>query len=78
MNNNGEAFRLFCPDIENPTREQMIERVKTMHPLDVPGVDWQDVSNAYLYLLSGDARMVSGEVLHVVRRTHREQFRRIG
>lgn len=65
MNNNEEAYKLFCPDIENPTREQMIERMKTMHPLGVPGVDWQDVSNAYRYLLSDDARMVTGEVLHV-------------
>ncbi|OAK51205.1 mycofactocin-coupled SDR family oxidoreductase [Rhodococcoides kyotonense] len=65
MNNNPAAYKLFCPDIENPTREQMIERMKTMHPLDVPGVDWQDVSNAYLYLLSDDARMITGEVLHV-------------
>ncbi|MBY4039652.1 mycofactocin-coupled SDR family oxidoreductase [Rhodococcus fascians] len=65
MNNNPEAYKLFCPDIENPTREQMIERMKFMHTLDVPGVDWQDVSNAYLYLLSNDARMVTGEVLHV-------------
>jgi (-)-trans-carveol dehydrogenase len=65
MNNNEEAFKLFCPDIENPTHEQMIERMKSMHPLNVPAVDWQDVSNAYLYLLSDDARMVTGEVLHV-------------
>ena len=65
MNNNEEAYKLFCPDVENPTREQMVERLKTMHPLGVSGVDWQDVSNAYLYLLSDDARMVTGEVLHV-------------
>ncbi|PBC51307.1 SDR family oxidoreductase [Rhodococcus sp. ACPA1] len=65
MNNNEEAYKLFCPDIENPKREQMIERMKTMHPLDVAGVDCQDVSNAYRHLLSDDARMVTGEVLHV-------------
>lgn len=65
MNNNEAAFKLFCPDIENPTREDMIERMKMMHPLNVPDVTWQDVSNAFLYLLSDDARMVTGEVLHV-------------
>lgn len=65
MNNNENAYKLFCPDIANPTREQMTERMKTMHALDVPGVDWQDVSNAYLFLLSQEARMITGEVLHV-------------
>lgn len=65
MNNNDAAFKLFCPDIENPTHEQMLERMKAMHPLNVAAVDWQDVSNAFLYLLSDDARMITGEVLHV-------------
>ncbi|MFR9803714.1 mycofactocin-coupled SDR family oxidoreductase [Pseudonocardia sp. RS010] len=65
MNNNEQAYKLFCPDLENPTRGQMLERMAAMHPLGVPHVAAQDVSNAYLYLLSDDARMVSGEVLHV-------------
>lgn len=65
MNNNQAAIELFCPDLENPTSEDLIERMTLMHPLRVPDVSWQDVSNAFLYLISDNARMVSGEVLHV-------------
>ena len=65
MNNTQAAIELFCPDLENPTREDLVERMTAMHPLGVPDVSWQDVSNAFMYLISDDARMVSGEVLHV-------------
>lgn len=73
MINNPAAYELFCTDIDNPTREQMVERMKTLHPLDVPGADWQDVCNADLYRLFDCARMITGEVLHVSAGAHRQQ-----
>jgi SDR family mycofactocin-dependent oxidoreductase len=65
MTNNQAIFELFCPDLETPTRDDAIERMKQMHPLGVEGVEPEDVSNAILYLISDDARLISGEVLHV-------------
>lgn len=65
MTNNQAIFELFCPDLVEPTRADAVERMRQMHPLRVEGVDPQDVSNAILYLVSDDARYVSGEVLHV-------------
>lgn len=65
MTNNQETFELFCPDLDSPTREDAIGRMKTMHPLGVEGVDPEDISNAILFLLSDDARYISGEVTHV-------------
>ncbi|OBB17707.1 hypothetical protein A5761_09975 [Mycolicibacterium setense] len=65
MTNNQSIFELFCPDVENPTRADAVERMKLMHPLRVEGVEAEDVSKAILYLISDDARYISGEVLHV-------------
>ncbi|WP_375501481.1 mycofactocin-coupled SDR family oxidoreductase [uncultured Jatrophihabitans sp.] len=65
MTNNEAIFGLFCPDIAEPTRDQAVERMRLMHPLGVEGVDPEDVSKAILYLVSDDARYISGEVLHV-------------
>lgn len=65
MTNCQATFDLFCPDLESPTREDAMARMKMMHPLGVPGVDPEDISNAILYLVSDEARYVSGEVLHV-------------
>jgi SDR family mycofactocin-dependent oxidoreductase len=59
------VYRLFAPDIDNPTREQAEERMKAMHPLGVPYVEPRDISQAILFLASDAARYISGEALTV-------------
>jgi SDR family mycofactocin-dependent oxidoreductase len=57
--------KLFRPDLEQPTFEDIEPIATQVHPLGVPHIEAEDVSNAILFLLSDAARYISGEVLHV-------------
>ena len=60
MVQNAAMYGLFVPHIENPTREQAAEVFATMNPIPTPWVDAEDVSNAVLFLVSDEARFVTG------------------
>ena len=60
MVQNDAMYKLFVPHIENPTREQAAEVFATMNPLPTPWVDAEDISNAVLFLVSDEARYVTG------------------
>ncbi|MCW2496729.1 mycofactocin-coupled SDR family oxidoreductase [Jatrophihabitans sp.] len=62
---NPTVYSAWCPDIEDPTKEDVLERMSSVHPLRVPYVEPEDVSRQMLYLVSDDARYVTGEVLTV-------------
>jgi len=53
-------YRMFRPDLENPQMEDAIEVYGSIHLLDVPWVEPEDVSNAVLYLVSDEGRYVTG------------------
>jgi NAD(P)-dependent dehydrogenase (short-subunit alcohol dehydrogenase family) len=53
-------FRMFRPDLENPQLEDAIEAYGTIHLLDVPWVEPEDVSAAVLYLTSHEGRLITG------------------
>jgi NAD(P)-dependent dehydrogenase (short-subunit alcohol dehydrogenase family) len=55
----------ICPDIPNPTRQQVLDRMSMMHPMGVPYIEPIDVSRVVLFLASEEARYMSGEVLTV-------------
>jgi (+)-trans-carveol dehydrogenase len=62
----GEPIKkLFRPDLENPTEEDMGEVAKTLHLLPIPWLQPQDVSEAVLWLASDEARYVTGAKLAV-------------
>jgi (+)-trans-carveol dehydrogenase len=63
--NNPSSYSLFVPDLANPTREVMMERLMTLSLLPVPWVDSVDVSNAVLFLASDEARYITGISLPV-------------
>jgi (+)-trans-carveol dehydrogenase len=65
MVHNEAVYRSFRPDLECPTREDVAEASKSMHVLPVPWVDSVDVSNAILFLVSDDARYITGAFLPV-------------
>jgi SDR family mycofactocin-dependent oxidoreductase len=65
MINNPAIYRLFLPDMENPTREQAQEGFIKMNGLRIPWVEAVDISNAVLYLASDEARYVTGTT-HVI------------
>jgi SDR family mycofactocin-dependent oxidoreductase len=60
MVQNEAVHKLFVPHIENPTREQAAEVFATLNPMPTPWVDAEDVANAVLFLVSDEARFVTG------------------
>lgn len=65
MVNNEATFKLFRPDIENPTADDFKEAAKGINALPIPWVDAVDISNAVLWLASDEARYVTGVALPV-------------
>jgi (+)-trans-carveol dehydrogenase/(-)-trans-carveol dehydrogenase len=59
------AYRLFRPDLENPTQADMAEGLLSLNLLPIPWVEPVDVSNAVLWLASDEARYVTGVALPV-------------
>lgn len=62
---NRAMFKLFRPDLENPTIDDAEPVFSMMMPMGRPWVEPVDVSNAVLYLASDEARYVTGVVLPV-------------
>jgi len=65
MVNNDAIFRLFRPDLENPTRDDAAEALIGLNALPIPWVEARDVSNAVLWLASDEARYITGVALPV-------------
>ncbi|KLL95732.1 3-ketoacyl-ACP reductase [Rhodococcus sp. IITR03] len=62
---NDETFKLFRPDLENPTRDDFMVASQSTHALPVPVADSLDISKALLFLASDDARLITGVPLPV-------------
>ncbi|MCJ0977803.1 mycofactocin-coupled SDR family oxidoreductase [Rhodococcus sp. ARC_M12] len=57
---NDAIYKLFLPDEEAPTREQVVPLLHGMHVLDIPYVQVDDVSNVVLFLAGDESRYVTG------------------
>lgn len=57
--------KLFRPDLENPTDDDVAEVQRQHHLLDTPWVSVRDVANAVLFLASDEARFITGAALPV-------------
>jgi (+)-trans-carveol dehydrogenase len=62
---NEPTYRLFRPDLENPTRADFEEAARTLNKLPIAAVEPSDISNAVLYLVSDAGRYVTG-ITHVI------------
>jgi (+)-trans-carveol dehydrogenase len=65
MVQNDGLRKLFRPDLENPTKEDVAPVYTSMSMLAVPWVQPVDISNAQLFLSSDEARYITGVVLPV-------------
>ncbi|MEU5343733.1 mycofactocin-coupled SDR family oxidoreductase [Streptomyces sp. NPDC020766] len=54
------TFKMFRPDLENPTIDDFAAVSQGMHLLPTPWVEPRDISNAILYLASDEGRFVTG------------------
>jgi SDR family mycofactocin-dependent oxidoreductase len=62
---NDMTFKMFRPDLENPGPEDFAPISQMMNSLPVPWVEAEDISNAILFLVSDDARYITGVTLPV-------------
>jgi NAD(P)-dependent dehydrogenase (short-subunit alcohol dehydrogenase family) len=62
---NDATFRMFRPDLENPTQDDFAPVSQLMHALPVPWVESADISNAVLFLASDEARYITGVTLPI-------------
>jgi (+)-trans-carveol dehydrogenase len=65
MINYDRCYRLFRPDLENPTREDFAVASQATNVLPIPWVEPIDISNAIVFLASDEARYITGVALPV-------------
>ncbi|MFL0711549.1 MAG: mycofactocin-coupled SDR family oxidoreductase [Microcella pacifica] len=65
MVNNEATFKLFRPDLDNPTADDFIEAAKVMNAMPIGWVEAVDISNAMVWLASDEARYVTGVTLPI-------------
>ncbi|WP_319448741.1 MULTISPECIES: mycofactocin-coupled SDR family oxidoreductase [unclassified Mycobacterium] len=58
-------YRVFRPDLDNPTREDAEPGFAVQQAMPIPYVEPLDISNAILWLASDEARYVTGMQLRV-------------
>lgn len=63
MINNDFVYGLFRPDLEKPTREDVIDTFTGTHILPVPWIQPQDVSDAILYLVSDTGKYFTSSAM---------------
>jgi (+)-trans-carveol dehydrogenase len=62
---NESKYRLFCPDLEQPTRHDFEARAQSINAMPVFAVEPGDVSAAVLYLVSDAGRFVTGSTMAI-------------
>ncbi|MEU3472606.1 SDR family mycofactocin-dependent oxidoreductase [Rhodococcus sp. 05-340-1] len=65
MIQNPKTWGLFAPDDPNPSREKSAPIFQSTNTLPVPWIEAIDISNAIAFLVSDDARYITGATLPV-------------
>jgi len=64
LHNDG-MYAMFRPDLDHPTREDVIPAFTHFQAMPIPYVEPLDISNAVLFLASDEARYITGQQLRV-------------
>ena len=62
---NEKTYRAFRPELENPGPDDLAPVCQSFHVLPIPWVTAEDISNAVLFLVSDEARYITGVALPV-------------
>jgi (+)-trans-carveol dehydrogenase len=62
---NEGTFKMFRPDLENPTKDDFAMASQFIHVLPTPWVEPEDISNAVLFLSSDEGRYITGVALPI-------------
>lgn len=65
MLNNPGVFKMFRPDLEEPTLEEAMPGFKEHHLIKEPWLQLDDVTNSVLWLCSDEARYVTGTIFQL-------------
>ena len=65
MIRNDATYRLFRPDLDEPTVDDAAEAFTSLNALPVKWVEAVDISNALLFLASDEARYITGVTLPI-------------
>ncbi|WP_329407791.1 mycofactocin-coupled SDR family oxidoreductase [Nocardia vinacea] len=65
MLHNEGMYKVFRPDLKEPTREDAETAFPAMQAMPVPYIQPQDVSNLVVFLASDDSRYITGSQLRV-------------